>query len=67
LSRVIGKPVEYQQTPTDPTSELSLMWAWLERVGYSADIAALRRDCPEVHLHGFEEWAKSQDWKTLLQ
>jgi uncharacterized protein YbjT (DUF2867 family) len=60
LSRILGKPIAYQQTPMDPTSERSIMYAWLERVGYSADLPSLRRDCPEVHLHTFEEWAKAQ-------
>jgi len=67
LSRILGEPIAYQRTPMDPTSERSIMYEWLERVGYSADIAALRRDYPELHLHSFEEWAKAQNWKALLQ
>ena len=67
LSRILGEPIAYQQTPMDPTSERSIMYEWLERVGYSADIAALRRDYPELHLHSFEQWAKAQNWKALLQ
>lgn len=39
------------------------MWTWLERVGYSADIAALRRDYPEIKLHGFETWARAQSFQ----
>lgn len=61
LSRVLGKPIAYEKTPTDPTSERSIMWDWLERVGYSADIPALRRDYPEITLHGFETWARGQN------
>ena len=38
---------------------------WMNRVGYSADIAGLRRDYPEVGWHTFEEWAKAQDWSIL--
>jgi uncharacterized protein YbjT (DUF2867 family) len=67
MARILGEPIAYQQTPMDPTSERSIMYAWLERVGYSADVAALRRDYPELHLHTFEEWAKAQDWKTLIR
>ena len=34
-------------------------------VGYSADIAGLRRDYPEVGWETFEQWAKRQDWTVL--
>jgi uncharacterized protein YbjT (DUF2867 family) len=67
LSRVLGEPIAYQQTPMDPSSERSIMYAWLERVGYSADLAMLRRDYPELGLHTFEAWAKAQDWKANRQ
>ena len=40
-------------------------FAWYERVGFSADIARIRRDYPEVGWHSFAEWATEQDW-TLL-
>jgi hypothetical protein len=41
------------------------MFEWFDRVGYSADIAALRRDHPEVGWHTFEEWARERDWSGL--
>jgi hypothetical protein len=43
------------------------MYEWFDRVGYTFDRAALRREFPDVALHDFESWAKAQDWKTLLQ
>ena len=43
------------------------MYEWFDRVGYTFDRAALRREFPEVPFHDFESWAKAQDWKTHLQ
>ena len=39
----------------------------LDRVGWTVDRPALRREFPDVAFHDFESWAKAQDWKTLLQ
>jgi hypothetical protein len=41
------------------------MLEWFDRVGYSADIAGLRQNHPEVGWHTFEEWAGEQDWGAL--
>jgi hypothetical protein len=43
------------------------MYEWFDRVGFSVDRAALRRELPDVAFHDFEPWAKAQDWNTLLQ
>jgi hypothetical protein len=40
---------------------------WLDRVGYTVDRATLHREFPDVAFHDFESWAKTQDWKALLQ
>jgi hypothetical protein len=42
------------------------MFEWFQRVGYHANISLLRRDYPEVGWHTFEDWARVQDWDTLL-
>jgi len=42
------------------------MYDWLDRVGYTVDRAALRREFPDVAFHDFESWAKKQDWNALL-
>ena len=69
LSRVTGQDIRFSQVPIEQVREASedaaLMYEWFARVGYSADIPALRRDYPEVGWHTFEEWAKSQDWSAL--
>jgi len=70
LTRVIGKPIKYFQVPIENIrkmgEDMTKMYEWFERVGYSADTAALRRDYPEVGWHTYEDWAKEQDWKQIL-
>ena len=43
--------------------EAAVMHEWFDRVGYQADIEALRRDYPEVGWQTFEEWARTRDWR----
>jgi hypothetical protein len=43
------------------------MFEWIDRVGYTVDLSALRREFPDVAFQDFETWAKAQDWKALLQ
>ena len=72
LSRVTGRPFTYFQVPLDVIRQRmgedgTRMYEWFDRVGYTFDRAALRREFPEVVFHDFESWAKAQDWNTLLQ
>lgn len=59
LSRVSGHEIVFFEVPLAQTRAMSedyaLMMEWFDRVGYSADIAVLRRDYPEVGWHTFEE------------
>ena len=70
LSRLIGKPLGYFQVPMENirrmNEDMAIMYEWFDRVGYTADMAALKKEFPEVHWHSFESWAKAQDWKTML-
>jgi uncharacterized protein YbjT (DUF2867 family) len=71
LSRVTGRPFTYFQVPLDVIRQRmgddgAKMYEWFNRVGYSFDGAALRREFPDVTFHDFETWAKSQNWKALL-
>jgi uncharacterized protein YbjT (DUF2867 family) len=70
LTRVIGKPIKYFQVPIENirkmSEDITKMYEWFERVGYSVDTALLRRDYPEVGWHTYEAWAKEQDWKQTL-
>ena len=72
LSRLTGRPFTYFQVPLDVIRQRmgedgAKMYEWFERVGFTVDRAALRREFPDVTFHDFESWAKAQDWTTLLQ
>jgi uncharacterized protein YbjT (DUF2867 family) len=71
FSRVSGKPFRYVEVPLAQmramSEDMALMFEWFDKVGYSADLAALRRDYPEVGWRSFEEWTRAQDWKQLLR
>jgi hypothetical protein len=45
---------------------MAIMFEWFGKVGYSADLTALRRDYPEVGWGSVEQWARAQDWKAAL-
>jgi uncharacterized protein YbjT (DUF2867 family) len=63
LSRVTGHTVEFLEVPVETvrarSEDLALMFEWFDRVGYSADIPALRREYPDVGWHSFEAWART--------
>src|SRR6476660_8318899 len=72
LSRVAGRPFTYFQVPLDVIRQRmgedgAKMYEWFDRVGFTVDRAALRREFPDVAFHDFELWARAQDWNTLLQ
>src|SRR5882757_2799516 len=72
LSRVTGRPFTYFQVPLDVIrqrvgEDAAKMYESFDRVGYTFDRVALRREFPDVAFHDFESWAKAQDWNILLQ
>ena len=72
LSRITGHPFSYFQVPLDVIRQRmgedgAKMYEWFDRVGFTVDRAALRREFPDVAFHDFESWAKAQDPNTLLQ
>ncbi len=72
LARVTGRSFTYFQVPLDVIrqrmgEDYVKMYEWFDRVGYTVDRAALRREFPDVAFHDFESWAKTQDWNALLQ
>src|SRR6201988_2954512 len=71
LSRVTGRPFSYFQVPLDVIrqrmgEDAVKMYEWFDRVGYTVERAALRREFPDVAFQDFESWAKTQDWNALL-
>lgn len=70
LSRIAGRKIEYAEVPLEQvrahSDDTARMFEWFNRVGYSADIAELRRRYPQVGWHTFEAWAKEQNLAGLL-
>jgi uncharacterized protein YbjT (DUF2867 family) len=71
LSRVTDKKFSYFQVPMEMIrkgmgEDGVKMYEWFERVGYSIDLAALKREFPEVGWHSFEAWARTLDWKAIF-
>jgi uncharacterized protein YbjT (DUF2867 family) len=64
-----GREIGFESFPPEvlraESEDLALMFEWFDRVGYSADIEALRRDFPEVPWLSFADWAGQQDWRVL--
>ncbi len=72
LSEVTGRPFTYYQVPLDSIRQRmgddgARMYEWFDRVGYTIDRAALHREFPDVAFHSFGSWARTLDWKALLQ
>lgn len=71
LSEVLGREIRFQQVPLEAvrqqSEETAIMYEWFDRVGYDADIMALRETYPDVGWHTFESWARAQDWTAALR
>jgi uncharacterized protein YbjT (DUF2867 family) len=69
LSRATGRPIRYHEVPLEDvrrqSDDTAIMFEWFERIGYSVDIAALRREFPEVKWTTFADWATARDWNAL--
>src|SRR5919107_2524851 len=70
LRRVAGDEIGLVELPLEQVRQAmgedgARMFEWFDQVGYSADIATLRQEHPEVRWHTFEEWAKEQEWSAL--
>jgi uncharacterized protein YbjT (DUF2867 family) len=67
FSRVLGRRVRYRRLPLPAArligKELYEMYRWFNQGGFEADIPALRRDYPEIHLRSLEEWLREQGWE----
>lgn len=67
FSRVLGRPVKFQRLPL-PLVRLVLgrefyqMFRWFNDAGFKADIPALKKKYPEVHLLNLEDWLIKEGW-----
>lgn len=70
LSHAMRRPVTYAEVPLEAlraqNAEAAIMFEWFDRVGYSADIARLRREFPEVGWTDFATWAQGVDWRGVV-
>lgn len=67
FSRVIGEQVNYeqlawQQFRESAGEETTTMYKWFNKVGYNADIAAVRREYPG--LKTLEQYLRSNGWEN---
>jgi len=69
FSEATGRKIQYESFPPDAlraqSEDMALMFEWLNDTGYSADIAGLRRDFPEVTWLDFAAWIGQQNWSVL--
>jgi len=70
LGRASGREMRYREIPLEQVragnEDLALMFDWINRVGYHADIAGLRARYPKVGWHSLEAWSAAQDWNRLF-
>ncbi|MGW0765543.1 NmrA/HSCARG family protein [Streptomyces sp. NPDC002676] len=70
LATATGGPIEHRQVPLHAvrtrSADLAAMFEYFCTTGLDVDIAALRRDHPEVGWHSFADWATGQDWPVIL-
>lgn len=68
LGRIVGREIHYEQVPWEQFEqaagrEMAIMFRWFEGVGYHADIAAIRREYP--NLTTFDRWLQS-NWRRVF-
>ena len=70
LADAIGRQVAHQEVPIAQvktrSADLAAMFEYFTTIGLDVDVAALRRDYPEVGWHSFNDWAHAQNWPALL-
>ena len=70
LGRASGREMKYLEVSLEQiratNDDLALMFDWITRVGYHADIAGLRARYPKVGWQSLEAWATAQDWNRLF-
>jgi uncharacterized protein YbjT (DUF2867 family) len=69
LTAASGRPIRYEAVPVEfvrqQNEDLYLMFEWFDRVGFTADVAGLRREFGDVNWHRLRDWAREQDWSFL--
>ena len=69
VSKAADRTISYQGFPAEGLREQSAdmadMFNWFNDVGYSADIAALRKEFSDVAWLSYSDWLAMQDWSIL--
>jgi uncharacterized protein YbjT (DUF2867 family) len=70
FSRVLGKPVAYQQISFEAFEqqageEVTIMYRWFENVGYAADLVQLKREFS--NLSDFDSYLREQGWAKPVE
>lgn len=70
LGEAIGAPIRYVEEPLDElrarSADMASMFDYLDKVGYRADPAALRREYSYIGWQGTRAWAAGVDWSDVL-
>jgi hypothetical protein len=67
FSRLLGRRVKFQRLPM-PVVRVALgrefyqMFRWFNAGAFQADVAALRRDYPQLRLRTLEDWLREEGW-----
>ena len=66
FSRVLGRRVRFRRLPM-PVVRVALgrefyLFRWFNDGGFRADVAALRRDYPQLRLRTLEDWLREEGW-----
>jgi uncharacterized protein YbjT (DUF2867 family) len=69
FSQIVGRPVNYVQLPWEQFQqfsgeELTIMYRWLENVGYSADISTRRKEYP--NLMTLKQYLQNNSWAGAI-
>ncbi|NRA86677.1 MAG: NmrA/HSCARG family protein [Rhizobiales bacterium] len=66
ISKAAGKTVNYQGFPAESLREqMADMFHWFNEVGYTADVAGLRKEFPDVPWLNYSQWLALQDWTFM--
>ncbi|GIG67907.1 NmrA/HSCARG family protein [Phytomonospora endophytica] len=67
IAAASGWELVYEEVPLDVTrrysTDLAAMFGYFTETGMDVDVAALRRDHPQVGWHSVEDWAAGVDWE----
>lgn len=73
LSRALGREIRPVALPLssfpadgEQGRNIAALLAWLAGTGFSADVAGVRRQFPEIGWSAFAQWCASRDWSALL-